>query len=241
MPGHLLLRQLMSEIAARQAGGGGALPPGDPNEGVAENVRTIIGVSVFSIVLATSSVVARLIFRKTSKIPWLSDDYFIVIAAIFSNADAACYLWDLRYGFGHHIYMLDGPTLVTFFKIVFATFILYGAAVTFVKFSVLAFYSRIFPRNNFKTWLVTLAISSGLWWILITLVSIFQCNPVQKAWDNEVEGTCIPYLNLFIAIQVLNIVLDIAILVLPISTVLKLQMSRANKISAAATFGLGGL
>ncbi|KAI1428589.1 hypothetical protein F5Y12DRAFT_800470 [Xylaria sp. FL1777] len=219
---------------------GAQLPPGDPNAGVAENIQTIIGVSVFSIVLATAPVIARLAFRKTSNLPWLLDDYTIVVAALISNANAAAYLWALRYGFGKHIYVLDNNTLVNFFKIVFATFILYGASVSFVKFSVLSFYHRIFPRS-FNLWLCILGVGSVLWWILITLVSVFQCNPVQKAWDIEVPGTCIPYLRLFIAIQVLNIVLDSAILILPISAVMKLQMPRLNKVSVAATFALGGL
>lgn len=215
----------------------------DPNAGVANNKATLIGVSVFSIVLATAPVVARLIFRRASKLKWLADDYLIIIAAVFCSADAALYLVDLRHGFGEHIFVVaENPTrLVNFFKVVFATFLLYGAAVTFVKFSVLAFYDRIFPRNNFKKWLYTLAGLSAVWWLLITFVSIFQCTPVAKAWDNELDGYCHNYLHLFIGIQVANIVLDIAILVLPISAVMKLQMGRANKISVAGTFALGGL
>ncbi|KAK4115989.1 hypothetical protein N656DRAFT_678482, partial [Canariomyces notabilis] len=198
-----------------------------------------IFVSVFSIVLAGGATIARLIFRKTSKMPWLADDYLIIVAAIITSADAACYLACLPFGFGQHMWAVDPALLLTFFKIVFATFILYGAAVSFVKFSVLAFYARIFPRNNFKWWLISLGVASGAWWILITLASVLQCNPVQKNWDDSLPGYCINYLDLYIAIQVLNIVLDIAILALPISTVMKLQMGRANKISVAMTFALG--
>ncbi|KAI0395506.1 hypothetical protein F5Y17DRAFT_456903 [Xylariaceae sp. FL0594] len=220
---------------------GSHLPPGDPNAGVADNVRTIIGVSVFAIFLATVPVIARLIFRKISKLPWLADDYAIVVAALISDANAASYLWALRYGFGKHIYVLDRASLVGFFKILFATFILYGSSLSFVKLSVLAFYGRIFPRNKFKEWLIVLAVATAVWWILITLLSIFECTPVQKSWDPTVPGTCIPYIRLFVAIQVLNILLDTTILVLPISAVMKLQMPRAKKISVAATFGLGGL
>ncbi|KAI0475638.1 hypothetical protein GGR56DRAFT_522241 [Xylariaceae sp. FL0804] len=230
-----MIRHISTRMAADQ------VPPGDPNRGVANNVRTIIGVSVFSIFLATSSVAARLIFRRTSKLPWMLDDYAIILAALISNANAAAYLWALRYGFGKHIYVLDPLTLVSFFKTVFAIFILYGASMTCVKLSVLSFYGRIFPRNNFRTRLLLLVVFSIIWWILITLVSVFECIPVQKQWNAQIPGKCIPYLQLFIAIQVLNIVLNTAILALPISAITKLQMSRLNKISVAATFGLGGL
>lgn len=191
--------------------------------------------------LATASVVARLTFRKTSRMQCLSDDYFIVIAALFANADASLYLWNLRYGFGHHIYMLDLPTRVNFFKVVFAISLLYSGAVFFVKFSVLAFYVRILPNTKFRTRLISLGIFSGRWWVTITLVSILQCRPVQKAWNDDVEGTCVSYPDLSIATQVVNIILDTAILVMPISTVLKLQTNRVGRTSAAAAFALGGL
>ena len=237
----LALLRLVNDIAARQAPPGAKLPPGDPNIGVASNVATIIGVSVFSICLATISVAARLIFRKMSNLRWLADDYTIVIAAIISNANAACYLVCIQYGFGQHIYVVPPEHLLIFFKIVFITFILYGASVSFVKFSVLFFYDRIFPRSNFKRWLIILGVCSVAWWILITLVSVFRCTPIALAWDTQLTGSCVPYLELFIAIQVLNIILDSAILVLPISAVAKLQMARSNKISVAGTFALGGL
>lgn len=126
-------------------------------------------------------------------------------------------------------------------QIVFATFILYGFAVTAVKVGVLYFYRRIFPGADLKIWLMVLGALSLIWFILITLISVFQCMPVQKAWEAELPGYCIPYLDIFIGMQVANIVLDIAILCLPITTVLKLHMTVSTKISVAGTFGLGGL
>jgi hypothetical protein len=233
------LRYLM--MHARQAPPGAHLPPGDPNVGVAQNVETIIAVSVFSIVLATASVALRFMFRATSKLHWMLDDWTIVIAMLFTNADAACYLWALKSGFGQHIYVLEPEVLEQFFKILFVTFLFYGAAVTFVKFSVLLFYNRIFPQNNFKRWLIALGVLSFLWWVAILLVTVLECSPIQKIWDPLVPGKCIPYLDLFIALQVLNIILDTAILALPIKAVSKLQMSVANKWSVGGTFALGGL
>lgn len=90
-------------------------------------------------------------------------------------------------------------------------------------------------------WLIVLGALSLIWFILITLISVFQCMPVQKAWEAELPGHCIPYLDIFIGMQVANIVLDTAILCLPITTVMKLHMTVSTKISVAGTFGLGGL
>jgi hypothetical protein len=161
------------------------------------------------------------------------------LAAFFAVSDAALYLACLRFGFGRRMMNLQPADITMFFKLAYATFLLYGISVTFVKFSVLAFYDRIFPRNKFKWWLIILAVASLAWGIVMTFVSIFQCDPVQGAWTGE--GECHNYLHLYLAMQTLNIVLDIAIIILPIRAVMDLQMARANKISVIGTFALGGL
>ena len=62
------------------------LPPGfDPMAGVQENRQLILGVSIFSIILATAPVIGRLSSRKGSKLPWKADDYLIIIATVSSR------------------------------------------------------------------------------------------------------------------------------------------------------------
>lgn len=112
---------------------------------------------------------------------------------------------------------------------------------TGVKISVLLFYRRMFPTHTLKRWLIFLGVLSVIWFLLIILISIFQCMPVQRAWDTTVEGKCIPYLNIFIGIQAANIVLDTAVLCLPISAVMSLQMAKSVRFTVAGIFGLGGL
>lgn len=237
----LAIRSLVHEVMARQAppGAEGPMPSATVTRSEQNRINEIIAVSVFSIILATVPVGARLIFRRTSKIGWKLDDYTIALAAFFAVSDAALYLACLRFGFGRRMMNLQPADITMFFKLAYATFLLYGISVTFVKFSVLAFYDRIFPRNKFKWWLIILAVASLAWGIVMTFVSIFQCDPVQGAWTGE--GECHNYLHLYLAMQTLNIVLDIAIIILPIRAVMDLQMARANKISVIGTFALGGL
>lgn len=111
---------------------------------------------------------------------------------------------------------------------------------TLIKFSVLLFYHRVFGRK-YRSWLIVLASLSIIWRIVISLASAFQSTPVANSWKPELPGKCIPYLNIFIGIQCTNIALDIAILVLPIFAVMKLQMSTAKKYNVGGTFSIGGL
>lgn len=103
------------------------------------------------------------------------------------------------------------------------------------------FYRRTFPVENFKRWLWAFGTLSVVWFIIITCFSLFQCKPVAKIWDDSLEGKCMNYLHVFLGIQAFNIALDIAILCLPISAVLKLQLSRPKKFGVTFIFALSGL
>jgi len=91
----------------------------NPNIGVNANHATIIGVSVFSIALATLSVIARFWCRASLKTRLQTDDWTIVIALIFTIGDAALYLADIKFGFGKHIYIVaqNPSNLITFFQV----------------------------------------------------------------------------------------------------------------------------
>jgi hypothetical protein len=126
-------------------------------------------------------------------------------------------------------------------QIVYSTFMLYGGAVATVKFSVLSFYHRTFPVQDFRKWLYLYGTLNIVWFMLISCFSTFQCKPVKKLWDDSISGRCLNYLHVFLGIQAANIALDIAILVLPIRAVLKLHISRPKKIGVTAVFALGGM
>ena len=79
------------------------------------------------------------------------------------------------------------------------------------------------------------------WLFANNLVFAFQCTPVRKAWEIEISGHCINPLRAVEIMQVFNVVLDVLVLALPVSGVLKLQMSTGRKISLILTFLLGGL
>lgn len=80
-----------------------------------------------------------------------------------------------------------------------------------------------------------------MWFLVNNILGALQCIPVRKAWNPEIPGRCVGYLSFFIGMQVPNVLLDGAILTLPVGVVSRLQMSKKKKISVAAIFLLGGL
>ncbi|KDN67750.1 putative fucose permease [Colletotrichum sublineola] len=110
------------------------------------------------------------------------------------------------------------------------------------KTSVLIFYLRLSKNTKkvlrFASW-VTLAIVN-LAGAVLTLINIFQCQPVQAAWEIWRDTSrCIPLLTEFICSAPINIVTDLAILALPIPVLTGMRLPPRQKIILVLTFTLG--
>ena len=116
----------------------------------------------------------------------------------------------------------------------------FGAAICAVKLSVLLLYRRIFATPQFKRWTTILGSLTVLWLIIKNLVGAFQCTPVQKAWKKSLPGHCpINFINNVLGAQAFNVVLDIAILVLPITAIYRLHLPKYKKLGVMAVFAVG--
>lgn len=71
------------------------------------------------------------------------------------------------------------------------------------------------------------------------MLTTFQCNPIHRAWDLEVEGTCIDLMTFWLVNGAYSIASDIIILVLPLPMIYVLQLPRKVKIGLMIVFGLG--
>ena len=67
------------------------------------------------------------------------------------------------------------------------------------------------------------------------------CLPPEKFWNRETPGVCINYDIFALASGICEIVIDTAILCLPVRMISSIQLSRRNKIVLSSIFLLGGL
>jgi hypothetical protein len=102
-------------------------------------------------------------------------------------------------------------------------------------------YYRIFRFPYFKIWAYIIGTFVILWVICITFLFIFICVPVQKLWYPDLPGRCINQVSTWIANAVSTIATDVAILLLPIPQVWKLQLRISEKIAVLIAFSLGFL
>jgi hypothetical protein len=116
----------------------------------------------------------------------------------------------------------------------------YKAAINLVKCCILLLYLRLF---NVVRWF---RLSS---WGLLTIVAmyctasimatIFQCNPVIRAFDKDTPGTCIDTAKFWFANAGFSIATDIMILLLPMPLVWKLEVPVTQKVALVAVFTVG--
>lgn len=110
------------------------------------------------------------------------------------------------------------------------------------KTSILIFYLRL-SRNTqqvlrIASWIVLGVVNVA--GVVLTMLNIFQCNPVGAAFRLEPgTGTCIPLLTEFICSAPVNIISDLAILALPLPVLTGMRLPSRQKVILVLTFGLG--
>ncbi|KXJ88215.1 hypothetical protein Micbo1qcDRAFT_19083 [Microdochium bolleyi] len=120
--------------------------------------------------------------------------------------------------------------------------ILYIFIVPMTKISVLIFYLQIFPERIYKRATIGLIILNVLYLIAFLVTTVFQCTPVSGAWmtwDGTFEASCRSLNKQVWAAATTSIVLDVAMLVLPMPALWKLNMSLRKKLQVMFMFSLG--
>lgn len=144
-------------------------------------------------------------------------------------------------GFGAHIGTVTRPQLLRVELYLYIGQQFYNLGLTLLKLSVLLFYVRVFTLR--KTWFkISVWILGALcvgWVFGISFMAAFKCQPVQKAFNPSLPGTCIDYNTTVYATAISNTIIDVFILVMPVPHVWTLQAGRARRISLGIVFFFG--
>ncbi|KAL4734467.1 hypothetical protein BDV11DRAFT_212752 [Aspergillus similis] len=209
--------------------------------GVSPRNRVVMGITAMMTFLATVFVSLRLASRiLTLKLK--ADDWICLAALIFEYAAVTITVLTSTVGrSGWDITQYDPITLERRSKIVLANNCLYNTTISLVKISILLLYRRIFTTS--RTFLAATWVMGGLvvgYWLSCIFGLIFAYSPVQAQWKSWLPHTSINNKAFWMAIGIINIVYDIAILCMPQPLVWSLQMSRRRKILLSGVCSLGG-
>lgn len=128
---------------------------------------------------------------------------------------------------------------MTLKKSLYAFTVLYNPALMATKTAILLLYIRMAAAHPFLRYASygTLGIVNTAG-IVLTFLNIFQCRPIRAAFDRD-TGTCIDVVSLYLSSAPINVLTDLAILLLPLPILTRLRLEFRQKVALVATFTVG--
>jgi hypothetical protein len=190
---------------------------------------------------ATITVGLRFIarIRLKNKLGW--DEFFVVLslatywAHVATNFEAA----------------LDGTLDIDFktmsmdkisesLKLTFVNIFIMSFTITFARLSIIFLYNRIFGvYSGFRKMLWLNGFLSVSWLLTAIFLNCFRCRPMKAAWNPTIKGACLELETLFLYTEIINCLLDLALVLLPGVKISKLQLSIRDKIGLCIVFFAG--
>jgi hypothetical protein len=121
--------------------------------------------------------------------------------------------------------------------------ILMSCIITTAKFSLLWFYHTIFSVYTVAKYAIYgVTAACAIWFVVVLFVIIFQCSPIDAMWTSIMFVTqCHPTQRMLLGYEVTNLLLDVAVLAIPVFSVGQLQLTSGRRISIIIIFMLGAL
>ncbi|PWY96283.1 hypothetical protein BO94DRAFT_551967 [Aspergillus sclerotioniger CBS 115572] len=153
----------------------------------------------------------------------------------------ACSIYGYAHGgMGIHIWNVTPATYIVYSKVLLSAVIIYVPTLALAKISLIVLYHRTLHQKRYQRWILySLAFMIIGYSFALMMAFLLGCRPVQRAWNPLVPGTCLDQDTLYIATAVSNIISDIALILVPIPTVLGLNMPSIQKVGLLLMFMIG--
>ena len=202
----------------------------------------ILIIGIFATALSGFVVALRMATRIwiVRSVGW--DDYTIVAATIGNFIGLGLVFVQLHYGFGRHKSYLDDWQFIEFSKYSYGEWIQGFQTLMFTKLSICILLLRI-PVEKY----LIRPIQGAMAFLIITnlaltLLWIFQCNPIAGSWNKMTPATCFTdeqLLEIIISQSIISIISDFALAIFPIELLRKVQIERRTKIGLCILMSLG--
>lgn len=111
-----------------------------------------------------------------------------------------------------------------------------------VKTSILVFYLTLTRNQKVYRWAnyVTIVVVNAAGFAL-TMINVFQCRPISAAFLSTLPSTahCTDIVTLYLSSSPVNIITDLAILILPMPILTHMHLPRKQKAILVITFSFG--
>ncbi|CAH0050683.1 unnamed protein product [Clonostachys solani] len=202
---------------------------------------TLLGITF---AFATIAILLRVLSRVLTRLKFWWDDWLAITCYIIDVVWLIIIIIWVQKGLGKHVHDVTwGPIedVLTINKLLlYVAELFYAFALFFGKVSILAFYWRMFGVTNIKLPIQILLGCSIVWIIIRTFMGIWHCVPIHAFWDSNAGGYCaIDDSKFFFGTILVHVLIDLAILSLPVMQIYKLNLPLMQKIGVMLMFGFG--
>ncbi|KAI1427606.1 hypothetical protein F5Y12DRAFT_142312 [Xylaria sp. FL1777] len=195
--------------------------------------------------LAIAAVGLRLWSRHIIHSPLAFNDYMAILALILTIGENITSLIVVFIGIsGVHVSEVlakDPSLLVIYLKNAIPGEILWAAANTAVKLSIVSLYTTLFPNQRFTYVCYATMVASVALFIIVFLEAFFLCTPVEYNWDKTIPGGVCNQGVAFLVSGIMNLIIDAFIVILPMPLLFKLQLPLFKRLGVAVMFSLGAV
>ncbi|CAF9936397.1 MAG: hypothetical protein ALECFALPRED_006841 [Alectoria fallacina] len=216
-------------------------PPPEGNQNRTGTIlRACLGFLVVACIFVALRLYTRIFLIKSAR--W--DDWTIVLALLGSAVGVGLDFPELHYGFGRHEYYLNDHQIQEFKKYIFGEWIQTFFTLMFTKVSICLLLLRISPNKRIIRPIQSLVAFLVLSNVVLSLVWILQCIPVDGAWDAKKQKTAKCFTQgqvqrVIISQAIISIISDFILAGFPIIILRNAQIRFRHKILLCGLMGLG--
>lgn len=199
---------------------------------------------IYTIVpLATICVALRSYARYYIVLKFGLDDMLIVIAMFGNLFNIGLHLMQLTSGVGRPFSEVGFEKFRAILRCIYTHGITNLVTMGVIKLSYLAFYRRLSVDEKFQLTLKILAVILTLFTVSMTFLNIFYlCTPIAEFWNpHTFPDHCTNIIAIHGAQTLFAILSDMALLLLPLPGLLRLQVSVGRKLGLMFIFGIGAI
>ncbi|KAL8387927.1 hypothetical protein RB595_009570 [Gaeumannomyces hyphopodioides] len=209
-------------------------------QNLAEDKQNYVrAVSIAFTVFAAAVVGLRFWARHLQAAKLLIDDFMMLAALVMLFGNLTINLVLVDHGIGLHSGRLPYEEIEFLNRTMIGAEILYVTTVNQYKIALLFLYLQIFPIASVRKAALWCSGATCAWTSACIIAACLQCVPLSRVWNPWHEGVCIDLFLTQLAISIPSILVDVAILCLPIPHVLKLQLAPWQRFLVMFAFLLG--
>ncbi|KAK0108534.1 hypothetical protein ONS95_003338 [Cadophora gregata] len=204
---------------------------------------------------AIAFLVARLVVKWLRFKAFSLDDWFMVLAGgcLLTDLIIPQHMWNLGMA---ALQKASRDEFVGIMQMIIPGSIAYVTSLWAIKVALVIFYKKIAARTRLQAVYNVILVVLGVTWAVIFFDIIFQCYPIERKWTTDpnmlsegVRNQLLDNYPQFVYLPpsesppanafLVNIFLDVVIIALPMSMIVKLQMPLKQKLGVGAMFALG--